>query len=90
MEFEWDEEKNSMNIKKHGVGFEEAIAVFLDPLAVELYDREHSNNEERWRAYGFVHEFLAVTFTERNGIRRLFSARKATKTEKEELLWLKG
>ena len=47
MEFEWDEDKNSMNIKKHGIGFEEAIAVFLDPLAVELYDKGHSDTEER-------------------------------------------
>ena len=85
MIFEWDEEKNAKNIKKHGIGFEEAIAVFFDPLIIEHFDREHSS-EERWRAYGFVHKLLAVTFTERAGVTRIISARKATKMEEKELL----
>jgi uncharacterized DUF497 family protein len=87
MEFEWDEDKNSMNIKKHGISFEEAIAVFLDPLVIEHFDHEHSDEyEQRWRAYGYVHKLLALTFTERNGITRIISARKATAQEEEELL----
>ena len=87
MEFEWDEDKNLTNIQKHGIGFEEAIAVFLDPLAVVQFDKEHSYCEDRWRAYGFVHKLLAVTFTEKDGIKRIISARKATKTEEDELIW---
>ena len=81
--------KNSMNIKKHGIGFEEAAAVFYDPLVIEHFDHENSGTEERWRAYGFVHKLLAVVFTEREGVMRIISARKATRTEEEELLWLK-
>ncbi|GHV84950.1 hypothetical protein AGMMS50230_05580 [Spirochaetia bacterium] len=88
MKFEWDEEKNSLNIQKHGIGFEEAVAVFLDPLIIEHFDQEHSNEyEERWRAYGYFHRLMAVTFTERNGSIRIISARKATRTEEEELLY---
>ena len=86
MIFEWNEEKNSVNVKKHGVGFEETIAVFFAPLIIEHFDPEHSSTEDRWRAYGFVHKLLAVTFTEQNGVIRIISARKATKREEEELL----
>jgi uncharacterized DUF497 family protein len=90
MVFEWDEEKNASNIRKNGVGFEEAAAVFLDPLLVEQFDGEHSGGEERWRAYGLVRRkrLLVVSYTRRNGLTRIISARKATKAEKEGLfLW---
>ncbi|MDR2471277.1 MAG: BrnT family toxin [Treponema sp.] len=86
MVFEWDEEKNAVNIAKHGVGFEEAIAVFLDPLVIEEFDSSHSDvYEERWRAYGRVHKLLVVTFTERDGVTRIISARRATKMEEEAI-----
>lgn len=85
MVFEWDEEKNAINIKKHGIGFEEAAAVFFDPLVVEQFDSGHSDGEERWRAYGFVRKLLAVSYTRRNGVTRIISARKASKAEEEGL-----
>jgi len=91
MVFEWDEEKNAANIKKHGIGFEEAAAVFCDPLIVEQYDLcqydidSTDQYEERWLAFGFVTCWLAVSFTERDGIIRIISARKATQQEVEEL-----
>jgi len=83
-EFEWDEEKDRLNQMKHGVSFEEAEKVFLDNKRVEIFDREHSLFEERWKIYGFSGlKVLAVSFKERRGFIRLISARKATKKEEE-------
>jgi uncharacterized protein len=45
--FEWDPGKAQRNKKKHGIGFEQAVAVFSDPRALSLYDAEHSTNEDR-------------------------------------------
>ena len=50
--FEWDNNKNKSNQKKHGVSFEQATAVFQDPLALTLFDDEHSITEERWITLG--------------------------------------
>ena len=46
MIFEWDEEKNIQNLKKHGITFDEAVRVFLDEKRIEKIDFEHSNTEE--------------------------------------------
>jgi len=54
--FTWDESKNSINRRKHGVSFEEAIHVFRDPLHVTLYDRVE-NGELRWQTFGLTPEF---------------------------------
>ena len=48
--FEWDNEKNTINRQKHGIGFEEALLVFDDPLHIELYDAAHSDKEDRFLA----------------------------------------
>jgi len=45
--FEWDEEKSRSNLRKHGVGFEEASTIFGDPLSVTIADPEHSIREHR-------------------------------------------
>ncbi|MHC5615547.1 MAG: BrnT family toxin [Nostoc sp.] len=47
MKFEWDENKAAINLLKHQVSFEEAKTVFDDPLYVDFYDPDHSDNEER-------------------------------------------
>ena len=66
------------------VSFEEAAMVFSDIYNVEIFDRKHSLFEERWKIYGLSGlKVLAVSFTERRDLIRLFSARKATKTEEE-------
>ena len=52
MNFEWDEEKNKINIKKHKVSFEKAVRVFLDPMHLEVPDPYEF--EERWDAIGFA------------------------------------
>ena len=79
MIFEWDEEKNRINLEKHGIDFETAMLVFNDLQRIEIYDVEHSTNEDRYNTIGMVHDVLFVVYTERNENIRLISARLATK-----------
>ncbi len=46
LHFEWDPKKAASNLRKHGVSFNEALQVFQDPLAIKLFDEEHSDREE--------------------------------------------
>ena len=82
MNFEWDEEKNKLNKRKHGVDFETAMFVFNDLQRIEIYDMEHSTSEDRYNTIGMVHDVLFVVYTERKENIRLISARIATKTER--------
>ncbi|MFZ5759295.1 MAG: BrnT family toxin [Thermodesulfobacteriota bacterium] len=88
--FEWDPNKERINKEKHGVSFEEATSVFLDPLAVTIYDPDHSETEHRWITLGISHKGKLLvtchTFTTENGtaIIRIFSCRKATKIERKQ------
>jgi uncharacterized DUF497 family protein len=83
MEFEWDQEKAQSNLVKHGVSFEEAQTVFDDPLYVDFYDPDHSENENRYIIIGTssVGNILLVFYTERGDIIRIISARQVTKQE---------
>ena len=85
IKFEWDTDKASSNKKKHGVSFEEARSVFYDEFAVQFYDEENSDSEDRFLMLGFSDEarLLIVCHCERNdgNIIRIISARKTTKTE---------
>ena len=47
LKFEWDEDKNQLNLKKHGIDFETAMLVFNDLQRIEIYDTEHSIYEDR-------------------------------------------
>lgn len=71
-----------MNLKKHGIDFETAMLVFNDLKRIEIYDVEHSINEDRYNTIGMVHNVLFVVYTERKENIRLISARLATKTER--------
>lgn len=82
MKFEWDEDKNQLNLKKHGIDFETAMLVFHDPQRIEIYDAEHSMVEERYNTIGMVNDVLFVVYTERKDNIRLISARIATKKER--------
>lgn len=53
IKFEWDTDKASSNKKKHGVSFEEAKSVFYDEFAVQFYDGESSESEDRFLLLGF-------------------------------------
>jgi len=82
MSFEWDDNKEKQNIKKHGINFEIASRVFLDPNRVELYDEIHSIYEDRYHIIGMVHDILTVVYTQREESTRIISARAATNTER--------
>ncbi len=82
MIFEWDEEKNAINKQKHKISFETAAHVFDDPEYIEMYDFEHSVDEDRFIAIGMVGDIIFVVFTERRDKIRLISARLATDAER--------
>ncbi|MCQ2362982.1 MAG: BrnT family toxin [Acidaminococcaceae bacterium] len=87
MVFEWDEKKNQINRRKHGVSFEVAVRVFLDDRRIEKIDFAHSTaDEERINIIGRVADLLIlfVVSTDRNGKVRIISARRAEKNEEEE------
>lgn len=86
MQFEWDDEKEQINIRKHGIDFETASRVFKDENRLELYDEEHSEFEDRYITIGVIDEIayvIMVVYTEREEAIRIISARKATKQERE-------
>ena len=58
--FEWDEKKAASNEKKHGVSFEEARTVFYDENAIQFYDPDHSEEEDRFILLG-LHEMKPTT-----------------------------
>ncbi len=64
---EWDDEKNLINIRKHHISFETASKVFLDPFFLEIADKEHSFEEERFQGFGNINGIVVVTvfYTER-------------------------
>ena len=84
--FEWDAAKASLNLQKHGVSFEDAIAVFADPLARIFSDEQHSQDEARELiiGHGRSRQLLVVSFTERRAAVRLISARPATRLERRD------
>lgn len=84
MQFEWDDEKNQINIRKHGIDFETAALVFADENRLEIYDEGHSDDEDRYITIGVIGGIayiVMVVYTERGNVTRLISARKATKEE---------
>lgn len=85
MNFEWDENKASRNFLKHGVSFEEAGTVFDDPLYIDFYDPDHSENEQRYLIVGESNRgrLLIVSYTERDDLIRIISAREVTGVERE-------
>ncbi len=85
MEFEWDRGKAKSNLIKHSVSFDEAKAVFNDPLYVDFYDPDHSENEDRYLIIGQSSRgrLLIVSYTERGTAARLISARETTKAERK-------
>ena len=52
LEFDWDAIKALSNMRKHRVSFDEAMAIFLDPVALTIFDADHSDAEERWITVG--------------------------------------
>lgn len=86
MIYEWDPEKAEANLRKHGVSFEEAATVFLDPVAVTYPDPDHPDEEDREITIGHSvrQRVLFVSHSQRGDRIRLISARKATRREHKE------
>ncbi len=86
IQFQWDEKKNSDNIKKHKVSFQEAKTAFYDENARVIADPEHSMDEERFIILGYSNKLnmllVVHTYRENDEIIRIISARKATKKER--------
>ena len=85
MNFEWDENKARINQEKHGVSFEEAKTVFDDADALQIFDPDHSESEDRFIMLGMssVLRILVVCHCYRadDETIRIISARKATRNE---------
>jgi uncharacterized DUF497 family protein len=85
LRFQWHPRKAAMNAGKHGVTFTEAATVFQDPLASVFDDEDHSEDEHREIIIGHSNRnrLLVVSFTERNDVIRIISARRADQDERE-------
>lgn len=83
MGFEWDEDKRRLNLDKHGVDLVRAAKIFLNPVLESPDDRE-DYGEERTIAIGqWEGMCLVVVYTWRGGNRRIISAWKANKDDRE-------
>lgn len=86
--FEWDERKNRENKKNHKISFEEAQTVFLDENAVQYFDPDHSEDEDRFIMLGLSCQLRALVvchcYRKNDTTIRIISARRADKQEKKE------
>jgi uncharacterized DUF497 family protein len=84
-DFEWDDDKETVNWREHGVAFRDAIKAFRDPFGVEQIDGREEYGEERINLVGMCDGILIhVTYTERDERFRLISARRAAKHEQDD------
>ena len=90
LRFEWDDRKEKTNIKKHGISFDEARTVFYDENAVQFFDPDHSEDEDRFILLGISFKLRALVvchcFRKSETVVRIISARKADKDE-ERVYW---
>ena len=86
LSFEWDPVKADVNLRKHGVAFDEASTIFGDPLARTRFDPDHSDQEDRFVTIGFSAEgrLIIVVHTDRDERIRIVSARLASGRERRE------
>ena len=87
IKFEWDTSKASSNQKKHGVTFEEAKSVFYDDFAIQFFDDDNSELEDRFLILGHSNQsrILLICHCEHDSgnLIRIISARKATTKERK-------
>lgn len=87
--FEWDPSKNAANQRKQNIRFEDAAAVFSDPLHLSTLDGVEGG-EDRWKTFGYVDGFalILVVHTYRDSenveVIRLISSRRATRQERKQ------
>jgi uncharacterized DUF497 family protein len=86
--FEWDPRKAAVNLRKHGVPFEEARTVFLDENALLRPDEDHSDDEDRFLLLGLSGRLRTVVvchcYRQEEDVIRLISARKANSDERRQ------
>ena len=86
MKFEWSEQKNRKNIRRHGIDFNDVIEAFRHPMLVSLDDRE-DYGEDRWIGIGLIkNSVIVVVYLERDDQERIriISARKALRHERKK------
>ena len=85
MKFQWDPQKAMLNLRKHGISFEEATTAFRDPLSATAPDPDHSSSENRFVTFGISSKgiLLTISHTERARSIRIISARRSTKPERK-------
>lgn len=87
IKFEWDKNKNELNIKKHRLSFEESKDAFYDDYSLILVDTMHNDYEERFFQIGMIRnlKIVCVVFCiRRHDVIRIISARYATKKKIDE------
>ncbi len=86
-EFEWDDEKATSNLKKHGVSFEEGATIFNDPKIATISDPDHSEDEERFISIGIsvIRRLLTVIHTYRKERISIDQRQKGYKGREKEL-----
>ncbi|MFP4693704.1 MAG: BrnT family toxin [Halothece sp.] len=84
MKYQWDNNKATTNLAKHGIDFADTVSVFSDDLAITIFDDRF--DEERYITIGMdvLGRVLVVVYTLRQNKIRLISARKATRKEKQQ------
>lgn len=87
LRFEWDAAKERINVRKHGISFEEARTAFYDEKAIQYYDPDHSEEEDRFILLGMSFKLRVIVvchcWRENDTIIRLISARKADRGEEQ-------
>ncbi len=88
LSFRWDPRKERLNVKKHGVSFREASTAFYDEQAIQFFDPDHSEEEDRFLLMGISFKLRVLVvchcYRESEEIVRLISARKANTNEEQE------
>ena len=88
MRFEWDGKKEKTNIKKHGISFDEASSAFYDENAIQFFDPDHSEGEDRFILLGISFKLRVLVvchcFRKEETVVRIISARKADRGEEKE------
>ncbi|MDR1174336.1 MAG: BrnT family toxin [Treponema sp.] len=82
IEFEWDEEKNRINIRDHGLSLADGEDVFYDPFRTVRPDDDSGEGEDRWQTMGMAGKVLFVVYTERGEKTRIISVRIAEPFER--------
>jgi len=88
LRFEWNPAKAVANLKKHGIGFDEARSVFADERAKLIADPSHSDDEDRFILLGLSTKLKLLVvchcYRSKSSTIRIISARKATAAESRQ------